>query len=248
MYPVIPIGPLSLPTVPFIALLAIWLGLGVLARAGREAELDPDQLWNFGLLALGAGFIVARLWHVVQFWAIYRLEWTLIFSPRPGALAFWPGLIAALVAGYGYLIWKRQEPVRVGAALAVGLLAAGGILEIGAFLTSTTVGTPSDLPWALPVFEIARHPVALYRTVGMVGLAGLIFWRGDFRQPGKLIGWAILGYALLRLLADGFLADTPTIGEIRITQLAALVIALGLVLWLSGTAFEEKEIADVGNG
>jgi len=244
MFPVIPIGPLSLPTAPFIALLAIWLGLGALARTGREVELDPDQLWNFGLLALGAGFIVARLWHVVQFWAIYRIEWTLIFSPRPGAFAFWPGLIATVVAGYGFLIWKRLDPVRVGAALAVGLLVAGGVLEVGAFLTSATVGTPSDLPWAFSVFGVTRHPVALYRTAGMFGLAAILFWRGDFTRPSRIAGWAIFGYALLRLLADGFLADAATIGEIRISQLIALGVALGSILLLSGSRFEEKEETD----
>jgi len=234
MYPVIPIGPLSLPTAPFIALLAIWLGLGALARAGIKVKLDADQLWNFGLLALGAGFIVARLWHVVQFWAIYCIEWTLIFSPRLGAMTFWPGLITAAVAGYAYLIWKQLDPVQVGATLAVGLLVAGGVVEVGSFLTSATVGIPSDLPWALPVFDVARHPVALYRTAGMVGLAGLLFWRGNFTRPGRIVGWAIWGYALLRLLADGFLADAATIGGIRISQLIALAVALGVTLFLSG--------------
>lgn len=241
MYPVIPIGPLSLPTAPFIALLAIWLGLGALARAGIKAKLDADQLWNFGLLALGAGFIVARLWHVVQFWAIYRIDLLLIFSPRPGAFTFWPGLVAALVAAYGYLIWKRLDPVRVGATLAVGLLVAGGVLEVGAFLTSATIGTPSDLPWALSVFDVARHPVALYRTTGMFVLAALLFWWGDFTRPSRIVGWAVLGYALLRLLADGFVADAVTISGIRISQLSALAVALGALLMLSGSAFEETE-------
>lgn len=241
MYPVIPIGPLSLPTAPFIALLAIWLGVGALARTGMKVKLDPDQLWNFGLLSLGAGFIVARLWHVVQFWAIYRIEWTLIFSPRPGAFAFWPGLIAAVVGGYAYLIWKRLYPVPVGAALAVGLLVAGGVLEVGAFLTSGTVGTPSTLPWAFAVFDVTRHPVALYRSAGMFGLAGLLFWGGNFTRPGRIVGWAVLGYALLRLLADGFLANAATISGIRITQFVALAVALGAVLMLSGSAFDEVE-------
>ncbi len=244
MFPVIPIGPLSLPTAPFTALLAIWLGLGALARTGREADLDPDHLWNFGLLALGAGFIVARLWHVVQFWAIYSMEWTLIFSPRPGAFAFWPGAVAAVVAGYAYLIWKRLEPARVGAALAVALLVAGGVLEVGAFLTSTTIGTPSDLPWALSVFGVTRHPVALYRMAAMLGLAGLIFWRGDFKQPGRVVSWSLLGYALIRLLADGFLADAATIGDIRVSQLIALAVALGSVLLLARPAVEKN--ADAG--
>ncbi len=244
MYPVIPIGPLSLPTAPFIALLAIWLGLGALARAGRELKLDPDQLWNFGLLALGAGFIVARLWHVVQFWAIYRIEWTLIFSPRPGALALWPGLFSTLVAAYGYLIWKRLEPLRVIAALALGLLVAGGVLEVGAFLTSATVGTPSDLPWALSVFDVMRHPVALYRTAGMFVLAALLFWRSDFQQPGRVIGWAVLGYALIRLASDGFLADAATIAGIRISQLIALSTALIVTLFLSAAASSTGEDTD----
>ena len=243
MYPVIPVGPLSLPTAPFIALLAIWLGLGALARTGREVELDPDQLWNFGFLTVGMGFIVARLWHVVQFWAIYRLEWTLIFSPRPGALALWPGLLAAILAGYAYLIWKKLDPVRVGSALAVCLLVAGGVLEVGAFLTSSTVGIPSDLPWALPVFGVTRHPVALYHTVGMFGLAGLLFWRGNFKRPGRIVGWALLGYALIRLLADGFLDNTATIGEIRIVQLIAFAVALGSVLVLSGTAYDDSTLS-----
>lgn len=243
MYPVIPIGPLSLPTAPFFALLAIWLGLGMMGRSGRNLNIDPDQLWNFGLLALGAGFIVARLWHVVQFWAIYRIEWALIFSPRPGAFAFWPGLVAALLVGYGFLIWKRMEPTRVGAALALGLLVAGGLLEISAFLTSTTLGLPSNLPWALPVFDLTRHPVALYRAGGMFALAALLFWRGDFQRPARLMGWAILGYALLRLLADGFLADAATLGGIRISQLVALAAALLATLLLSngdGTGEETR--------
>ncbi len=233
MYPVIPIGPLSLPTAPFAVLLAIWLGLGVVGHVGRELKVDADHLWNLGLLGLGAGFIVARLWHVVQFWAIYRIDLLLIVSPRPGAFTFWPGFVAALIVAYGYLIWKRLDPVRVGAALAVGLLVAGGILEVGAFLTSSTVGTPSDLPWAIAVFDVNRHPVALYRAAGMFALAAALFWKGDFRQPGRFIGWAVLGYALLRLLADGFLADTTTIGEVRIVQVTALAVALGATLLLS---------------
>lgn len=241
MYPVIPIGPLSLPTAPFFGLLAIWLGLGVLARTGRELRLDPDQLWNFGLSALGAGFIVARLWHVVQFWAIYRIDPLLILSPRPGAFAFWPGLAAAILAGYAFLIWKRLHPLRIGAALALSLLVAGTLLEVSGFLTSATIGLPSDLPWALPVFGESRHPVALYRAVGMAALALLLFWRGDFQRPGRLIGWAGLGYALVRLLADGFLADAATVGGIRITQLLALAGALGLLLFLAQSPQDPTE-------
>ena len=75
----------------------------------------------------------------------------------------------------------------------------------------------------------------------MLCLPSELFWRGDFTRPGRIVGWAVFGYALLRLLADGFLADAATISGIRITQLIALAVALGAVLLLSGSAFEETE-------
>jgi len=128
------------------------------------------------------------------------------------------------------------------------LLVAGGVLEVGAFLTSATVGTPSSLPWAFAVFDVTRHPVALYRSAGMFGLAGLLFWRGDFTRPGRIVGWAVFGYALVRLLADGFLADAATISGIRISQLIGLTVALGAILMLSGSAFEDAQGETEGGG
>lgn len=124
----------------------------------------------------------------------------------------------------------------------MGLLVAGGLLEISAFLTGATLGLPSNLPWALPVFDVARHPVALYRAGGMFALAALLFWRGRGQQPGRLMGWAGLGYALLRLLADGFLADAATLGGIRISQLVALSGALLATLLLSNREPREDEV------
>lgn len=233
MYPVIPLGPISLPTAPILALLAGWLGLDVMARLGKRLGLNSDDLWNFGLLCLVAGFIVARLWHVVQFWGIYREEPLLALSIRPGGLALWPGLTAAAVGGYGYLIWRQMDPVKVAAALSVGLLATGAVLNVSAFLTGATVGTPSDLPWALPYFEESRHAVALYRAAGLVVLAILLVKWGDFRRPGRVVLQAGLGYSLLRLVADAFLADAPLLGQFRRSQVVALLAALVFTLLLA---------------
>ena len=55
MYPTLPFGPLSLPTGPFITLIAFWLGLEVAARFGQRMGLKNDDIWNTGLLALVAG-------------------------------------------------------------------------------------------------------------------------------------------------------------------------------------------------
>ena len=68
MYPALPFGPFTLPTGPIFVLLAGYFGLETAARFGRRFGLRSDDVWNAGLLGVLAGFIVARLWNVIQFW------------------------------------------------------------------------------------------------------------------------------------------------------------------------------------
>src|SRR5215203_1504006 len=152
MYPTLPFGPLALPTAPILAILAVLVMLDVAGRYGRRLGVHPDDIWNVGLIALATGLIVARLWNVFQFWYIYQSEPLLIFSIRPSGYAFWPGLIAAIVGGYVYLFRRALDPVRVGAALAVGLVAGSIVQSISGFATGTLLGTLSDLPWASAYF------------------------------------------------------------------------------------------------
>ncbi|MEX1019942.1 MAG: hypothetical protein WDZ49_09805, partial [Litorilinea sp.] len=71
MLPNIPFGPLTLPTGPILAMLAVVITLDLAGRYGRRLRIHPDDIWNTGLLALATGLIVARLWNVFQFWPIY---------------------------------------------------------------------------------------------------------------------------------------------------------------------------------
>ncbi len=128
MYPTLPFGPLALPTGPVLAIFAVMLTLDIASRYGRRLGMHPDDIWNIGLIALTAGLIVARLWNVFQFWYIYQSEPALIFSIRPSGFEFWPGLIAAVIAGYVYLLQRALDPLPVAATLAVGLV-AGSILH-----------------------------------------------------------------------------------------------------------------------
>ena len=153
MYPALPFGPITLPTGPIFALLAIYFGLDTAARFGRRLGLRADDVWNAGLLALLAGLIVARLWNVIQFWYVYAPEPMLILSPRPSGFTLWPGLLGALVVAYAYLLWRALSPVKMAAAFAVGWLMAAGILAVGAFLTGTMTGLTSDQILGVALFR-----------------------------------------------------------------------------------------------
>src|SRR5689334_21623340 len=163
MYPSLPFGPLTLPTGPVLAILAVIVTLDIGGRYGRRLRIHPDDLWNVGLIALAAGLIVARLWNVFQFWYIYQSEPILIFSIRPSGFEFWPGLLAAIIAGYAYLLKRALDPTRIAAALAVGMVAGSIVQGISGFATGALLGTISAAPWAMPYFGEMRHPAGLYQ-------------------------------------------------------------------------------------
>ena len=233
MYPTLPFGPLALPTGPVLAIMAVILTLDIAGRYGRRMGIHPDDLWNVGLIALTAGLIVARLWNVFQFWYIYQSEPLLIFSIRPSGFEFWPGLVAATVAGYVYL-WRRAlDPLRVLTALAVGLVAGSIIQSISDFATGALLGTLTVAPTALPYFGEMRHPAALYRSAGALLVVIWLWFGSDPQRPARTLWQAMLGYSLMRLITDGFVAESALIGGVRVSQLIALLVALGATLQLA---------------
>ena len=261
MYPSLPLGPLSLPTAQILAIVAAWFGLSVMARVGRRLQLDPDMIWNVGTIALAVGVIVARLSHAVQFWDVYRAEPLLLVSIRPGGLMLWPGVVGALAAAYLYLIRMEVDPRPVGVATVFGLLGGGVVLEISNFLTGAVVGTtgvpPGGLSWVfgwmgssydavLSQPAAVRHPVALYRATGMMLIVGGFLLWGKWARPGRLAGQAVLALALLRLFTDGFAADTRLLGSLRLSQVLALIAALGLAFVLAQTADRDRQFQPTG--
>lgn len=244
MYPALPFGPMTLPTGPIFALLAVYLGIDMAARTGRRFALHTDDVWNIGMLGVLAGVIVARLWNVIQFWYVYAPEPLLILSLRPSGFAFWPGVAAAVIAGYIYLLRRALDPMKVAAAFAAGVLVTGAVLGVGDFLTGVVTGLPSDLPWALPYYGEMQHAVGLYRTLGFVIALVVVLATLDPQRPWRTVLIAGLGYGLVHLVADGFVANATLMGSFRTSQMIGLVLALVCAALLAVDAHKSAARAD----
>jgi len=226
MYPALPFGPVTIPTGPLVALVAVTIGLEIAGRFGRRLRLNIDDVWNTGLLATLATVIVARLWNVIQFWGAYSAEPWLILSLRPSGFVWNAGLAAGVVAAYIYL-WRRAlPPVPITVALTAGALTAVAIFTAGAFLTGSLVGLPSTLPWALPYFGILRHPVAFYYGIGFVLLVVTGWLTMDRVPPGRLLLFWLLGSGLLLLWLAAYEEGSRTFFSLRVNQLLGLGLAL----------------------
>lgn len=235
MYPALPFGPVTIPTGPLVALVAVTIGLEVAGRFGRRLHLAIDDIWNTGLLATLATVIVARLWNVIQFWGAYSAEPWLMLSLRPSGFVWNAGLVAGVVVAYIYLLRRALPPLPVTVALASGVLTAIAIFTAGAFLTGSLVGLPSTVPWALPYYGILRHPVALYYGIGFALLV-VAGWLIKARiSAGQLLLFWLLGSGLLLLWLAAYEEGSRTFLSLRVNQLWGLGVALMACLILART-------------
>jgi phosphatidylglycerol:prolipoprotein diacylglycerol transferase len=234
MLPVIQLGPLSIPTYPLALLLAVWLALEVGGRTARRLGLDGDHVYNAGLYGLVAGLLAARLGHVIAYWPAYRVQPLEIFGFNTQAFLPWPGVIGVLAAA-GWYIYRRRLPLaRVSDAFAPGILVGIAVVQAGALFAGRAYGAAADLPWAVNLWGVPRHPSQIYEALAaliVAALVGRMLRLGSLPAAAALV--ALAGYGLSRWLLEPFRAESAVIlGGLRAAQVWGLALVLAALAGL----------------
>jgi phosphatidylglycerol---prolipoprotein diacylglyceryl transferase len=148
--------------------------LGVIWFLKRTPQEDEGLAINTTLIGLVAGFIGARLFHVIyEEPAFYLKDLRLVFEVWRGGFVYYGGLVTGVWFAYSYLKKRtmRIEPWLDRAALPLGLAYAVG--RLGCFFNGCCYGRVCDLPWGLKFpshigFGMAllpRHPTQLYAAI-----------------------------------------------------------------------------------
>ena len=209
MLPILQLGPIALPTYPISLLLAFWAGLALSARAARRLGMDGDHMWNAGLYGLLATIIIGRVTHVIAFWPAYRLQPLEIVGLSAQAFLWGPGVLAGLIAA-GWYIHRHKLPwATVLDAAAPGALAGLIIANLGALLAGNDVGAPANLPWAVDLWGVSRHPVQLYAALGeLITLVVVLHALRKPSRPGTAALLGLLGWGLTAWLIEPFRAGS----------------------------------------
>jgi len=187
------------------------------------------------LYGLIAGIIGARLWFVLSHWENYASDITQAFSLSRSALSLPEGL---MVAGLVVLVYLQKNKVPLGTffdAAAPGLALSIIIGNIGAFLGGVNLGATSNVPWAVEIAEITRHPVQLYNALAaLLILAALLFIR-HIPWPGFRFWLFVILYSTSRLILEIFVARPEIIGDgyllVQVYSLLAIIVALAVMAY-----------------
>jgi phosphatidylglycerol:prolipoprotein diacylglycerol transferase len=222
----------------------LWLaavaGAWIMDRSFRRAHISADAV-GMVAVAVVAGIIGAKLWHVLDTPSEFRLEgWHVLIDSAGfawyGGLVF--GITALLIQGRIAKIGPLRTLDLASPAAAVGY----GIGRIGCFLSGDgCYGLPTNLPWGMafpngiePTLQRV-HPTPLYELI-----AGLIIGWWLWRRAGKPHGIGLITgeylalSGLSRFLVE-FIRRNPKVlwglSNAQLASLGAVVIGLALALW-----------------
>ena len=182
--------------------------------------MSPKQLEDMLFYIVLGVILGGRLGFVLFYQPAYYLQNPLeILKVWQGGMAFHGGMLGVIVAAW--LFTARQGISKLAVADLVAHAVPHGLMlgRLANFVNAELWGRPTDLPWGVIFPGIAaqscgqveglcaRHPSQLYEA-GLEGLVlgllllWLVYRRGAFRAPGRVLGVFLAGYGLARFFVE----------------------------------------------
>jgi phosphatidylglycerol:prolipoprotein diacylglycerol transferase len=224
--------------------------LWVSQAEARHRGLDPSRVTGALLLVAACALVGARLYHVVDQWAVYQADPVRIVLPPYSGLGLYGGIFGAVI---GIWIYTRRLGIPIWKALDVvvpGTFFAQAIARWGNFFNQELYGPPTDLPWGitiecshrlpqhpcetLPAATTGFHPLFLYESI--LDLTGglIALWLSrrhlDRLRDGDLASFWMVWYGGGRLVLESFRAGNWTVGGLPTAML------IGILLVVTGVA------------
>jgi len=243
----ISIGPLELRAYGLAIAFGVLAAVEIARRRWAAQGGDPDVIGELAVWAVPAGFVGARLYHVITDWHRFDDAPLDVLKVWEGGLGIPGGILAGVVVGV--LVARRRGHHVAGLmdAVAPALPVAQAIGRLGNWFNQELFGRPTDLPWGLEIDLAKRpegyerfdtfHPTFLYEALWNLALAGLLVWLGRRRpmRPGQLFALYVAGYGLGRLWVESLRIDEATrIAGVRVNIWVSgltLVVALAVFAW-----------------
>jgi phosphatidylglycerol:prolipoprotein diacylglycerol transferase len=250
MHPVLfrlplPDGPRPIYSYGVLVVAALAIGLLVGVRRAARCGVPAGEIGSVGLLAIAAGLGGAwLLFALVHAPALVADPAALLALVREPGLVFYGGLLGGATAVALYAHRFDLPLAGIADAAAVALPVAHAVGRIGCFLGGCCYGRPTDLPVGVrftdPIAPAAAacaggarlHPVQLYESAGLLGIAVLIDLgsrRLAHRPRGALFALYLGAYALLRLGTEalrGDLVERGRLGPLSVSQAIAAVMGV----------------------
>jgi len=206
------VGHLYLPTFGVLAAVGLMLALALSQYTATRVGIDPDALWDAGLFAILAAFVLSRLLLIVENFQNF-LAYPILLLAVPSLTT--AGLLLTAIASGVWLHFKRIRMLAALDAWAPCATLVWFFLALGHYAEGSDPGLPVTRPVALYVAGVAMALTAVLvylgrgrASVGLVVAGTAQFLLCFMRQPGVQ---GVAGLDALQVVALGMVVAGCTL-------------------------------------
>ena len=249
------IGSLRITWYGFLIAVGMLLAMSFAYWKAPKFGVNRDRLMDAGLGGIIGGIIGARLYFVIFSWENYKDDLLSIFMTWQGGMAIYGGLIGGLLVG---ILVAKLRKIRLLPALdlaCMGFLIGQSIGRWGNFINVEAFGGNTNLPWGMTSPSITSylqehmvdltalgmdistsnpvHPCFLYESLWCVlGFVLLCLYMKHRRFDGEIFLLYSAWYGFGRFWIEGLRTDSLLIGNLRVSQVLAGVVAAASIILL----------------
>ncbi|MBI4353843.1 MAG: prolipoprotein diacylglyceryl transferase [Candidatus Omnitrophica bacterium] len=242
MHPILfTLGPITIYSYGVAMALAFLIAMTLAAHDARTSlkglvPLHDATLLDWGAFVMIGGVVGGRLLYVLLNWDSYRTSPLEIFALWHGGLVWYGGLAGGILAQALFAARRHLSFLRITDQVAPVVALGHAIGRLGCFANGCCYGKPTTAWWGVvfPDHLDAVIPTQVIESVGLMilflvlrMLQGKIGDTNNLQRPGRLFGWYLVGYGLLRAGIESWRGDQPTVWA---GMTLAQLISLGLVM------------------
>ncbi len=201
----------------------------------KKMNLSEDVVADIALWGIPGGVIGARIYYVIFNWSYYHGDIMAMLNIRGGGLAIHGGIIGGVIAGGGYILYKKLPFWKCADLAGMSLIIAQAIGRWGNFMNNEAHGGPTDLPWGIMVEGQRVHPTFLYESLWNLCLFAFLMWYNPRKKAeGEVFCLYLVLYSVARFFIEGLRTDSLMLGPLRVAQLMSLglIVVFLAIRWL----------------
>jgi len=232
--------------------LATLVGWYVAKKRAHKYKIKQEIFDDLILvIPLVTAIIGARLYHVLDYWDVYRTNLSNIFFIQNGGLGIWGWLFGAIVGIYIVCRVKNLKFRPVMDLIAPSMVLGQAIGRIANWINQEGFGPPTNMPWKVFISPQNRpeqylltnyfHPTFFYESIlNLISFLSLIYLSKKLKKPGQIFALYLIFYSTSRFFIEFFRIDTWVVGNLKIAQVIALFgISAGIIM-LANTKAKSK--------
>lgn len=217
---------------------AFWIGQLLAEKRCEQRGLAREKFESLSLYTLGGFLVAGRLLFVLRNLSAFAGSPLNAFSINPDLFDPQGGLLGAgvvLLMAAQRLKLSPWSLLDAGTPLFAVLAVGFGFAHLA---DGSGFGIPSDLPWAMFLWNAPRHPTQVYEIITAILIAAFALRARRLIRPGMEYLEFMIFTSAARLFLEGFQADRVVLpGGFSQEQVAAwLVLAASLLVheWKAG--------------